>query len=479
MKYQIFTLLIAMIPFANILLVRAKSDNVKLCRTLNLVFPKIFCFAIIILLLLKNDKNISIEFFSFFSLSFAFSITKLSLIFLAFLGFFWLVFAIYIQKLLATSNIEKDFYEYFLLIIATLCLLFLSKNLVTLLVFYQTLVIIYHFFSSKFLYKKDGNNLISFTLLFLLQTIFLFLAIILTLKTTGKSDFDGLPLALNDLSGSKFLLLATLYFASTFLLILAPCYLFYQKIKLNSIFIFTIFFLLYAVSNCYILFKILLDVFGVFTFSFKSLRNYFIFFEGFMLFNITISSLFLLFSNNFKSSFFYFFFQQLSFALFSTLLFLIYKIEKIFLPFLSFALSFTILVFCISNIALYLENISQKKSDTFFSNTKATIILLFFTLLAIAKILPSVSLAEGFLIIKVIISEGLTLSAIICFISFSSVVIFAVKMIYLFLDYKNRQKIINANLGSLINVDSGLAFIISPLLVFLMLILSPILLIYF
>ena len=172
MKYQIFTLLIAMIPFANILLVRAKSDNVKLCRTLNLVFPKIFCFAIIILLLLKNDKNISIEFFSFFSLSFAFSITKLSLIFLAFLGFFWLVFAIYIQKLLATSNIEKDFYEYFLLIIATLCLLFLSKNLVTLLVFYQTLVIIYHFFSSKFLYKKDGNNLISFTLLFLLQTIF-------------------------------------------------------------------------------------------------------------------------------------------------------------------------------------------------------------------------------------------------------------------------------------------------------------------
>ena len=292
-------------------------------------------------------------------------------------------------------------------------------------------------------------------------------------------DFDGLPLALNDLSGSKFLLLATLYFASTFLLILAPCYLFYQKIKLNSIFIFTIFFLLYAVSNCYILFKILLDVFGVFTFSFKSLRNYFIFFEGFMLFNITISSLFLLFSNNFKSSFFYFFFQQLSFALFSTLLFLIYKIEKIFLPFLSFALSFTILVFCISNIALYLENISQKKSDTFFSNTKATIILLFFTLLAIAKILPSVSLAEGFLIIKVIISEGLTLSAIICFISFSSVVIFAVKMIYLFLDYKNRQKIINANLGSLINVDSGLAFIISPLLVFLMLILSPILLIYF
>lgn len=480
-KYQIFIFLIALIPLANIFFVKIKSENLNLCRSFNLLFPKLFCLTLLGLFFLQGEKTIAVEFFRFFSAnSFAFSITKLSLIFLIFLGLFWLVFSTYAQKLLSILAINNNFYDYFLLIVSTLCLLFLSKNLITILVFYQILVIIFHFFSSDFLYKNDNKNLTFFTLLFFLQTIFLFLAIIITLKIFGKSNFDQVPSLLNELEASKFLPLLFLYLSTSFLLIIAPCYLFYQKIKLNPIFIFTVFFLLYAVSNCYILFKIFIDVFDVFNFSLKFLKDYFIFFEGIALFNITISSLFLVFSNNFKSSFFYFFFQQLSFAFFCTFLFLIYKIDKLFLPFLSFSLSFIILFFCITNIALYFENNShkevKKESKTFFLNIKTNIVLLFVAILSIAKVFPSISLFEGFFILKIIREESLIFSPIICFVGFVSTIIFAIKIIYLFSRYQTNQQTINVNLG---NFNSGLAFIISPLLVLLMLFLSPILLIYF
>lgn len=480
-KYQIFIFLIAVIPVANIFFVKIKSDNLNLCRNFNLLFPKLFCFILFGISLLQGEKTITVEFFRFFSLnSFAFSITKLSLIFLTFLGLFWLVFSIYAQKLLSILVINSKFYDYFLLIILTLCFLFLSKNLITILVFYQILVIIFHFFSSDFLYKKDNKNLTFFTLLFFLQTIFLFLAIIITLKILGKSNFDQVPSLLNKLTTSKFLPLLFLYLSTSFLLIIAPFYLFYQKIKLNPIFIFTVFFLLYAVSNCYILFKVFIDVFDVFSFSLRFLEDYFIFFEGVALFNIIISSLFLIFSNNFKSSFFYFFLQQLSFAFFCTFLFLIYKIDKLFLPFLSFSISFILLFFCISNIALYFENNLQNKikneSKIFSLNIKKNMVLLFLAILSIAKIFPSISLFEGFFILKIIREESLILSAIICFIGFVSIIIFAIKIIYLFPHCKNNQKTINTNLR---NFNSGLAFIISPLLVLFILVLSPILLIYF
>jgi formate hydrogenlyase subunit 3/multisubunit Na+/H+ antiporter MnhD subunit len=263
--------------------------------------------------------------------------------------------------------------------------------------------------------------------------------------------------------------------------IFIPSYLLYRNfINLDPIIIYILFFLAYGLSTLYIFIKILAFTFGFKSFALMS-ENFLQIIEWIFLVNILCTSIFLLFSKGLKSSFFYLFFQQFLFALFSIFIFTIYDKSSVCLALFSFLLSITLIFLTTSNFILYLSKLEHKWLGGLFYNLKITSVLFIFAIFNLIGLAPGIGAVEKFYLIKILFQKELIVPGIIFGINFTSLLLFAWKVIYpLFLHDTeiSAEEIKSAGeIAKAIDFDSSL--ILSALtvavIIFLGLILFPIL----
>lgn len=476
---QFLLLLISIIPFINALTITVCADSPKLIATFNKVFPLLFLINLIgIYGNLDRDNSYLVITEAARGISLGFDIDRLALGFLFLLNFFWIVFIFYSQRflhLIQARNIQS-LKIFFTLIIAFVNLIIISKNLLSILFFYNCLIILCHFFSIKFLHKTETKFSNFFTFLLYFESIFFFLAIVATYKFTGQIDFTEGGVISDQIGVVKYRMLLILYLSGLFLSVIFPCYLLYRNINPDPLVLYSLFFLSYALSSLYILVKILIFTFGLESFSLMISKAGFAFFESVFLFNIAAVSVFLLFSKGLKSSFFYLFFQQFSVALFSIFLFATFNPDRIYLTLLSFPLSITLIFLCIANYVLYIHSAKNKSMLGLFYNLKITTILFIFAIANIIGIAPGVGAVEKFFLLKVIFEKKLFLSGIIFIINFVSLGIFSWKIFYpLFRKPSEPKPADDINLAKDIDYDSSLILtaLIVAIAIFLSLVFFP------
>lgn len=477
-KTQFLIYLIALIPLLNALAVKICADFTDISDIIIKISPILFLASLIGLYgnFGRDDSYILLA-EAAPGVSLGFAIDRLSLSFLFLLNFIWIIFAFYSQRFFQKNETQNSnqLRIFFALIIAFVSLVIISENLMTILFFYSCLIALGHFFSLKLLYKKEDRLSKLFTSLRYFELIFLFLTIAATYKFIGQIEFANGGIIPDDFSEIKQKILLGLYVVSLFLSVLFPCYLFYRNISLNPLILYVFFFLSYAISSIYILLKILILIFGIENFSSLISGFSFTIIESVFLFNIAVISVFLLFSRGIKSSFFYLFFQQFIFALFSIFIFISFDSEKAFSSVLSFSLSITLVFLCISNIVSYIENSEGKTTDGLFFNLKITIILLIFAIANMAGLAPGIGFLEKFFIIKIILQKKLFLSGLIILINSLSLLVFAGKMIYPFFLCQDEQNTNDLSLAKDIEYDSSLILstVTVAIVIFLSLIFFP------
>jgi formate hydrogenlyase subunit 3/multisubunit Na+/H+ antiporter MnhD subunit len=481
---QFLLLLIAIIPFINCLIIKLCAESPKLVDISSKLLPTLFLANLIGLYgNLNRDNSYLVIAEATRGVALGFDVDALALGCLFLLTFFWIIFVFYSQRFFQISDAKNatNIKSFFAIIIAFLNLIIISKNLLSVLFFYNCLIILCHFFATKFLYKKQNSFTHFFTFLLYLESILLFLAIVATYKFTGQIDFVAEGIISDSLSDIQYSIILTLYLGGLFMAIFIPSYLLYRNfINLDPIIIYILFFLAYGLSTLYIFTKIL-----AFTFGFKSFalmgENFLQIIEWIFLVNILATSIFLLFSKGLKSSFFYLFFQQFLFALFSIFIFAIYNKSAVCLALFSFLLSITLIFLTTSNFILYLSKSEHKWLGGLFYNLKITSVLFIFAIFNLIGLAPGIGAVEKFHLIKILFQKELIVPGIIFGINFISLLLFAWKVIYqLFLHDPeiSAEEIKSAGeIAKAIDFDSSLILtaLIVAVTIFLGLILFPLL----
>ncbi len=501
---QFLILLIAIIPFFNCLIIKLCADSPKLINAFSKFLPILFFVNLIGLYgNLGRDNSYLVLTESVRGIVLGFDVDQIAVVFLFLFNFLWLIFAFYSQRFLEFYQ-EKNlnnFKYFFALIIAFVNLIIISKNLLSILFFYNCLIILSHFFAAKFLHKQQSKFSNFFTFLLYLESIFLFFAIVATYKFTGQIDFVLGGIISEKLNSANYVMLLILYLSGLFLSLLFPSYLLYRNINLDPIIIYALFFLAYAFSAIYIFIKLLGAVFGFTALAaiIFELGNGIIFqiIQWIFLLNIAATSWFLVFNKGLKSSFFYLFFQQFLVALFTILLFAIFDESKIYLTVVSFVLSLTLVFLTISNFVLYLKKSDQKWFGGIFYDLKITTVLFVFAIVNLIGLAPAIGAIEKFFLLKIIFQKELIIAGVIFGINFFSLIAFAWKIFYtIFLpkqksenisEIKHNEKKAVAEVTKEVDKENDLAkeidldssLILTPLIVgvmiFLGLILFPIL----
>lgn len=476
---QFLILLLSIIPFANCVAIKLWAHSPRLINIGNKLAPFLFLVNLIGLYgNFRHDNSYLALIEATRGISLGFVVDQLAMGFLFLLDFFWIIFAFYSQRFWQLSEVKdnNDFRFFFALIIAFVNLIIISKNLLTILFFYNCLVLLCHFFAVKFFHKKEGRFSQIFTFFLYLESIFLFLAIVATYKFTGQIEFNSGEMALEKLDQARYILLLVLYVSGLFLSVLLPSYLLYRNINLDLMIVYSLFFLGYALSSLYIFIKLFNFVFGFKGFALLISKIGFGYIEWIFLPNIIAASYFLIASKGLKSSFFYLLFQQFTFTLFTIFAFIAFDPSKVYLSLFSFLLSITLIFLCLSNFVLYLSKATDKRLEGLFYNLKVTTVFLIFGVLNLIGIAPGVGLMEKFFLIKILFKKKLLLSGLIFIVNFASLALFAWK-IFFPLFVKNKEGLSKEDVEITKNIDFDSNLILTALIVvvaiFLSLILFP------
>jgi multicomponent Na+:H+ antiporter subunit D len=462
-QIQFLILAIAAIPLLNCLLLKLYQNDFisKFCAIL--FFSCVFgAYSKLgekasYLALIKIFPDISLGFF----------IDRIAVGFLFLLSFIWIILSFYTQRFLQFNLVkhEHNFRIFFTLTIAFATLAILSKNLLTLLLFYNFLILLSYFFLISFLHKSDTKFPRFFVFLLYLESVFFFLAIVATYKFSASIEFAGNELIADNFDLVQYRLLFLLFCFGLFLSLLAPFYLLYRNlINVEPLFLYVFFFLSYALISLMIFIRIICAIFGTKGFALLLGNSGFGFFEILFLCNMFLASIFLASSKGIKTSFFYLFFQQFTFTLFAIFLFEKFAPAKAYLALLSFALSFTLCFLAISNLVLYLNRAQNKALDGLFYPLIITCSLLIFSLASMAGIAPALGLIEKFSLLKIIIAKKLPLSLAIIFLNFLGVAIFSFK-IFLPLLRKKSEDFLEDDLRIAKNIDFDSSLVLTGLIV--------------
>lgn len=473
---QFLLMIIATIPFANCLLMKLCAESPSIISFINKFLPILFLTnAIGLYGNLKNDRSYLVISEAIRGISLGFAVDEIAVGFLFLLSFFWLIFIFYHHRFSQFSETKNshDFEIFFILTVAFLNLVIISKNLLTTLFFYNCLVLLCHFFAVKFLHKNDTKFSRFFTFLLYLESIFFFLAIVATYKFTAQIEFVDGGIIPQNFDQTRYSLLLALYLSGLFLSVLLPCYLLYRNINLDPLVIYILFFLAYGFSGLYIFIKLLNFVFGLQGFSLIIFKIGFGFFEWIFLLNIGVASLLLALSKGLKSSFFYLFFQQFLFALFSIIFFATYSKAKIYIGLFSFLFSITLIFLCISNFILYLNKTENKILNGIFYSLPVTSVLFIFGIFNLIGIIPAIGVVEKFFLIKIIFQKKLLLSGIILLVNLMGLGIFLWKIFYPF--HRQESQLQKNDFAKEIDFDSCLILtaLITAIAMFLGLIFFP------
>ncbi|MBP7710609.1 MAG: hypothetical protein KA100_06035 [Rickettsiales bacterium] len=476
---QILLLLISLIPFANCVVTKFCDDSSNVIVAIKKFLPVLFLINLIgIYGNIDRDNSYLVLAEAARGIALGFDIDQLSLGFLFLLNFFWLIFAFYSRRFFELMQVKNvtNLESFLALIIALVNLILISKNLLSILFFYNCLIIVCHFFGLKFLHKKETKFSHFFTFLLYLESLFFFLAIVATYKFTGQIDFKLGGIITGDIQSAKYFLLLAFYLIGLFLSVLIPFYLLYRDINLDLITIYGLFFLSYAFSGIYIFLKILNSIFGLQGFALMLSGAGFTIFEWIFLVNIAVSTVCLVLSKGLKSSFFYLFFQQFTFALFSIFTFAVFDEGRINLGVLSFFFSITLIFLSVSNFILYLSKSEGKSVFGIFYDLKVSTILFIFAVLNLLGVAPGIGAVEKFFLLKIIFEKKLLIAGLAFLTNFVGLAIFSWKVFYPFFWRNQEQKSQNdQELAKSIDFDSSLILtaLTVAIVIFLSLIFFP------
>jgi formate hydrogenlyase subunit 3/multisubunit Na+/H+ antiporter MnhD subunit len=501
-KTEILLLTILLIPLLNCLMVRIYQNSAKALDFLTTSVPILFLVSLVGLY--RNysyqDYN-NIDFIkAYLNLSISFSADKTSINFLFLLSSIWLIFSFYLRRFLRINQEMKsdrghksfEFQMLLTILIALINFIILAKNLVTILFFFNCLIIWYHFSITNFLpqnlpknisknaskKKMSPANISSATIcnfILYLQSVLLFFAIIITYKFSPHLEFNSKIAILTNIENYqpvKYLPLFLLYFASLFLLSLFGAYLLYRNINFNAIEIFVFFALGFGFVQLFVFDKLLTQVFGLELFNtiIKNIGSeyfYYIF-----SFNMLVTAILAILSHNLRSSFFYLFFNQLISTLFTIFIFSEAGSNKIFAITTNFILSQLLLLLSLGNIVIFLKQSKNKEIIGLFYKLKTTIILMIFAFLNIIGLAPALGMAEKLWLTKILFQQQFFLPVIIFACNQLLLIIFAIRLFYpMFLDnnQNHHQEEREVSLAKDTDLDSNL--ILPPAIIALALIL--------
>jgi len=374
--------------------------------------------------------------------SLALYVDKISILFLFFVGFIWLLFAFYSKKFFEIINDKNSDYfkEFFVLIISLLNLLILSKNLFTILFFYVSLIVSSHFFSIKYFHKVENKLTKFFTFLLYFESFLIFLATVATFKINGQIEFvDKIILPLNYdefFHGVIFLL----FFFGLFLAMVIPFYVFFKNINFDGLSLFIIFLMAYGFSSGFVFLKVINYIYGVKGFAVLAKTYSTRFFEILFLINLSITSFFIFRERDLKYSSFFLFVHQFNFLIFSILIHISGKFNYSFISFFSFILNFILIFFCLANFEIYFKKANEKSFEGLFYLMPITSCILFFSIFSLTGIMPSISTVDKFFIIVYIVKNKLFFSLIIYLLNFISLLAFSIKIVKIFFNKDNHQE---------------------------------------
>ncbi|MFZ9181295.1 MAG: hypothetical protein ACO201_05445 [Rickettsiales bacterium] len=450
---QFFLFILAFFPLISWFALRFFAEFKKFYNFCFCLFPILYFINLIESTKILSNNNYEIvisEAIRFVSLSIY--ADKISIIFLYLLAIIWIILAFYLSAYLRISfaDNKNDFKEFVILIIATINLLVLSKNLFTILFFYICLIIECNFFSQKFLNFDESKLTKFFSFSLYIESFLIFLAMILTFKTNSQLEFVEniiVPLNYNEnLFGFIFLL----FFFGLFLSILMPYYLFFKNVKFDSIIIVILFLLTYCFASSFVFLKIINYIFGLKGFGLLAKKFGLVFFEIIILSNMVITGFLLIKKKDLKTSLHLLLVNQFSFYILTVLVQLANKFNYSFIATISFTLNLVMMFLCFANFDLFFEKSALKNHKSIFKFMPITCLLLYFSLISLIGIVPVLSMVDKFYLAKSILLKKDYLALIIFVINFLFLSFYSYKIFMLF-NAKLDDNFVNMNLDNIKN----------------------------
>jgi NADH:ubiquinone oxidoreductase subunit 4 (subunit M) len=342
------------------------------------------------------------------NISFAWHIDNISLGFAIITMLIWLFFAFYSSNLLKLHReyFSKPWQMFFLLILSIIYPLFLSQNLITILFFYQILLIVNHTIIGRYCLPHKNNSIDYFDLITYVEVFLLLVVGIFVYKLNHNINFNDSPIIAENLGKNHIWLFAMLIFG-LFLAILLPSFLLFKKLNLDVFWLFLWLFFGYSLPSLFILSKVSIYIFGsqglMFLLKNINLNWLILIFSLYFIFlNITLNL-----TKNLQTWFLLLFWQQLNFILFSILIHNLVNLDYTYLSIASFLLLFLLLFFCINNIRLHNHCHNLQNYDALFYKMPITCSLFIFAVLMAIGITPTISLVDKIFLIKTIIKNQL------------------------------------------------------------------------
>jgi len=400
---QFFLFILAFFPLISWFAIRFFLEFPKFYNFCYCLFPILFFINLIesTKILSNGDYEIVIsEAIRFISL--AIYVDKISIIFLYLLALIWLVLAFYLHAYLRISiqKNKNDFKEFALLIISTINLLILSKNLFTILFFYICLIIECNFFSQKFLNFDESKLTKFFSFSLYIESFLVFLAMVLTFKINGQLEFIENIIVPQNYNEKLFGFIFLLFFFGLFLSILMPYYLFFKNIKFDSINILILFLLTYCFASGFVFLKIINYIFGLKGLALLAKKFGLILFEIIILINMAITAFMLNKNNDLRGSSYLLLVNQFSFYILTILFQLSNKFHFSFVSTIAFLLNFSMVYLCLANFELFFEKSPLKNHKSIFHLMPITSLIFFFSIFSIIGIAPTISMVDKYYLVK-------------------------------------------------------------------------------
>ncbi len=455
-----------------------KSDRLK---NFNEKFAMIFSSTILYAIYNKLPELQTIEIAGFTpDIALRFSINQSNIIYLLLLNFVWIICQFYMTKffIIEESGERKNFKLFFITTICATTYILAADNLLTLLFSYNFLVFIIYFFTTKCFFKSQTRGTKIFSSLLFSESFLLLCGIILTKHFGGNLDFSN-PEALNEIGASQIGLLFSFYFGAIFLTIFSMSQLFYHKnCEPSSLYSYPLLLLFLGLAKLFIFTKIITSIFGFVIFSSMVEKiNFEVFAIIFIVFLCSAHSI-LLFSRNLKAIFFHLFFTQLLVAFFAIIICAIYDQAFINKALISFVLNLTLVFLTFSSLILYLKKAQNKDPTGLFYQLRVTLSLLLFGLLSLVGAVPGIGMIEKFSLIKIAFDNELFFTKIFFILNSLCILLITIKLFFsLFTKITTARVELDKKLAA--KIDTGSSLMLSSLLVAIIILILPIISIFY
>ncbi|MES2678134.1 MAG: hypothetical protein V4612_07505 [Pseudomonadota bacterium] len=436
--------LIILLPFIALLLIllfnkfpKIENFGYKISTLLAILFL-IFSFK------LKNLANaISFTFLKLpgnFNLAFLFDANQVLL--LSTLGIFWITACLNFDRYFLNSADQKraKFHILLLLTIGFLAAIILSKNLLTILLFYQFLCATIYFAARYFSPSRSVKAAKYFGFFILATSSLLFLAAALTFKISGNINFiqDGV------FAGSKidiwqFSLLLFFYILAIAAIAFMPFYLFFGNLYYLNPPAILLVLLAFAFSALIILFKVISYIFGAKLLAvFMPQINHYNLLTGILALNLLALALLAIASKNLKQILTWLFFNQMIAVIMAFIIFGLSQ-RQMQIVIVSFVLTQLLIFSAVGNINLYLRALEDKTLNGIFYKLRITILGLIFALLNLSGLIPAIGMVEKYWLFKVAFNDKSLLNALLLLTNIGLVLICIFRMVYPMLEISEKK----------------------------------------